>query len=117
MSPKPLPGEGHPGLASSTRGLRILERASDPPPPERALRPLVFLVFSLQPEGCRLIEGGVFGLPISDFNTRFESVDAADEFDLRGARRVVRVELEMAGEGHDREQQIARFLRDLGGLS
>jgi hypothetical protein len=95
----------------------MLERASDPPPPERALKPLVFLVFSLQADGMSLIEGGVFGLPISSFNTCFESVEAADEFDLRDARCVVRVELDMAGEGAEREQQIARFLRDLGSLS
>jgi hypothetical protein len=74
------------------------------------------MVFSLLPEGFHLIEGGVFGLPITDFKARFDSLDAADEFDLRGVKRVFRVELEMADEG-DREQQIAKFLRDLGGLS
>ena len=117
MCPKPFAGEGDPGLAQSTRPTRTLERASDPPPPERALKPLVFMVFSLLPEGVHLVEGGVFGLSISGFKAEYDSLEASDEFDLRGARRVVRVELELAGEGSEREQQIAKFLRTLGSLS
>lgn len=101
----------------STRQSKVLERVPDPPPPERALRPLVFMVFGLLPEGFHLIEGGVFGLPISDFKTRCDSLEAAEEFNLRGAKRIVRVELAMAGEGTEREQQIAKFLRTLGSLS
>src|SRR5262245_10545870 len=91
MCPKPFAGEGDPGLAPAPRPTRTLERASDPPSPERALKPLVFMVFSLQAAGAELIEGGVFGLPISGFNAEYDSLDASDEFDLRGARRVVRV--------------------------
>jgi hypothetical protein len=75
------------------------------------------MVFSLLPEGVHLVEGGVFGLPISGFKAEYDSLEASDEFDLRGARRVVRVELELAGEGSEREQQIAKFLRTLGSLS
>ena len=104
-------------MAPGTRPVRILERASDPPPPERALKPLVFMVFCLQQEGFHLIEGGVFGLPISGFKAELDSVHAADEFDLRDAKRVVRVELELAGEGNEREQQISKFLRTLGSFS
>jgi hypothetical protein len=75
------------------------------------------MLFSLSPEGVQLIEGGVFGLPISDFKAEYDSLEASDEFDLRGAKRVVRVELELAGEGGEREQQIAKFLRTLSNLS
>src|SRR5262245_39643488 len=117
MCPKPFAGEGDPGLALSARPTKILERASDPPPPERALKPLVFMVFALQAEGAQLIEGGVFGLPISGVKTEYDSLEASDEFDLRGAKRVVRVELEMTGEGGERDLQIAKFLRSLGNLS
>jgi hypothetical protein len=75
------------------------------------------MVFSLLPEGVHLVEGGVFGLSISGFKAEYDSLEASDEFDLRGARRVVRVELELAGEGSEREQQVAKFLRTLGSLS
>jgi len=75
------------------------------------------MVFSLVPEGIHLVEGGVFGLPISGFKTEYDSLEASDEFDLRGAKRVVRVELELAGEESAREHQIAKFLRTLGTLS
>jgi hypothetical protein len=75
------------------------------------------MVFSVLPEGVHLVEGGVFGLPISGFKAEYDSLEASDEFDLRSARRVVRVELELAGEGNEREQQIAKFLRTLGNLS
>jgi hypothetical protein len=75
------------------------------------------MVFSLLPEGVHLVEGGVFGLPISGFKAEYDSLEASDEFDVRGAKRVVRVELELAGEGSEREQQIAKFLRTLSNLS
>ena len=75
------------------------------------------MVFSLVPEGIHLIEGGVFGLPISDFKAEYDSIEASDEFDVRGAKRVVRVELQVADEGSEREQQIAKFLRTLSNLS
>lgn len=117
MCPKPFAGEGDPGLALGAGQIRGLERASDPPPSERALKPLVFLVFCLLPEGFQLIEGGVFGAPAMGFKARLDSLETADEFGVGGAKRVFRVELEMAGEGTARDDQIAEFLRTLGGLS
>ena len=122
MCPKPFAGEGDPGLAPGAAQIRGLERASDPPPSERALKPLVFLVFCLLPEGFHLLEGGVFGGSALGFKARLDSLETADElgvgeFGVGGAKRVVRVELEMAGEGADRDKQIAEFLRTLGGLS
>ena len=117
MCPKPFAGEGDPGLAPGAAQIRGLERASDPPPSERALKPLVFLVFCLLPEGFHLLEGGVFGGSALGFKAHLDSLETADEFGVDGAKRVVRVELEMAGEGADRDKQIAEFLRTLGGLS
>jgi hypothetical protein len=122
MCPKPFAGEGDPGLAPGAAQIRGLERASDPPPSERALKPLVFLVFCLSPEGFHLIEGGVFGASALGFKARFDSLETPDELGVGevgagGVKRVFRVELEMAGEGGHREQQIAEFLRTLGGLS
>ena len=117
MCPKPFAGEGDPGLALGAGQIRGLERASDPPPSERALKPLVFLVFCLLPEGFHLIEGGVFGASALGFKARLDSLETAEEFGVGGAKRVFRVELEMAGEGAARDAQIAEFLRTLGGLS
>ena len=122
MCPKPFAGEGDPGLALGAGQIRGLERASDPPPSERALKPLVFLVFCLLPEGFHLLEGGVFGASALGFKARLDSLETPDElgageFGVGGAKRVFRVELEMAGEGTARDEQIAEFLRTLGGLS
>ena len=122
MCPKPFTGEGDPGLAQTVRQSRVIERASDSPPQlERALRPLVFLVFSLLPEGFHLLEGGVFGLPDPDLTlnvkTRLDDLELVEEIGNIRAKYILRVELDMAGEVRDRGEEIAKFLRTLGGLS
>lgn len=113
MCPKPFAGEGDPGLAPGAGQIRGLERVSDPPPSERALRPLVFLVFCLLPEGIHLAEGGVFGASAQSFKERLDNVETTDEFSVASAKHVFRVELEMAGEGAQRDEQIAQVLRTL----
>jgi hypothetical protein len=114
MCPKPFAGEGDPGLTmSTTHQTRSLERASDPPPSERALRPLVFLVFCLSADGLHLAEGGVFGASAQSFKARLDSIETTGDFDVGGAKHVFRVELETAGEGAQRDEQIAQVLRTL----
>jgi len=78
-------------------------------------KPLVFLVFCLQPEGVHLLEGGVFGVPSLSLKAALDGTDIPGELNADGAKRVVRVELQLAGEGT--EQKISEFLRTLGGLS
>jgi hypothetical protein len=82
---------------------------------ELSSKPLVFLVFCLQPEGVHLLEGGVFGIPSLGLKAALDGSEAPGEFNTGGAKRVVRVELQLAGEGT--EQKISEFLRTLGGLS
>jgi hypothetical protein len=79
-------------------------------------KPLVFLVFCLQPDGAHLVEGGVFGVPAPDLKAAADAAEAADELGAGEVRRVVRVELEM-GEGAQRDLRIAEFIRTLGGLN
>ncbi len=78
-------------------------------------KPLVFLVFCLQPEGMHLLEGGVFGVPSLSLKAALDGTGTSTEMNADGAKRVVRVELQLAGEGT--EQKISEFLRSLGGLS
>lgn len=116
MCPKPFAGEGDPGLTQNSCSARVLERASDAPPSERALKPLVFMVFSMMPEGVRLLEGGVFGLPEPEFKSRTspDNLELAEEIGKGKAKYIFRVELEMAGEVGQRGEEIAKFLRTLG---
>ena len=81
---------------------------------ELSSKPLVFLVFCLQPEGIQLLEGGVFGAP-AGLKAALDGSDTAGELPTEGAKHVFRVEVQMAGEGTER--QISEFLRTLGGLS
>jgi len=74
-------------------------------------KPLVFLVFCLQPEGVQLLEGGVFGLPALGMKTTLDGAHSSNELAGSDARRVFRVEVQMAGEGT--EQQISELLRTL----
>ena len=78
-------------------------------------KPLVFLVFCLQPEGVHLLEGGVFGLPALSLKAALDGTEAPGELGADSPKRVFRVEVQMAGEGTER--QISEFLRTLGGLS
>ena len=82
---------------------------------ELGSKPLVFLVFCLQPEGVHLLEGGDFGVPSLSLKAALDGTDIPGELNADGAKRVVRVELQLAGEGT--EQKISEFLRTLGGLS
>ena len=104
--PPPLESEGGPthrkGVAASADS-------------KRQLNPLIFLVFCLQPEGVQLLEGGVFGLPALSLKAAVEGMETPSDLGPDDAKRVFRVEVQMAGEGT--EKQIAEFLRTLGGLS
>ena len=104
--PPPLESEGGPthgkGGAASAHA-------------NRSLNPLIFLVFCLQPEGVQLLEGGVFGLPALSLKAAVEGMETPSDLGPDDAKRVFRVEVQMAGEGT--EKQIAEFLRTLGGLS
>ena len=82
-----------------------------------ALAPFALGLLRLLPQRFHLFEAGVFGASAFGFKTRLDNLETADEFGVGGAKRVFRVELEMAGEVGHREQQIAEFLRNLGGLS
>ena len=82
---------------------------------EVSSKPLVFLVFCLQPEGVQLLEGGIFGAPPAGLKAALDGTATPGELATEGAKRVFRVEVQMAGEGTER--QISEFLRTLGGLS
>ena len=82
---------------------------------KRSLNPLIFLVFCLQPEGVQLLEGGVFGAPALSLKAVVEGLETPSALGPDDAKRVFRVEVQMAGEGT--EKQIAEFLRTLGDLS
>ena len=69
---------------------------------KRSLNPLIFLVFCLQPEGVQLLEGGVFGVPALSLKAAVEGMETPADLGPDDAKRVFRVEVQMARRG-DRE--------------
>ena len=83
---------------------------------QEASEPLVFLVFRLEQDGFQLVEGGAFGVPNQDLNSRIYYFESEGNPGSK-ARRVFRVELPESAEGSGHERQIAELLRELTRMS